>query len=143
MNLKERQKKSMKADIQDRIISIISYFTFGFFSIIWIIIANVFRKPISSFLGFNLYQAIFISIVLAILSLVYSIALGLMGAIPIIGNIARAFDIFFNQTPIYYTFTLSGLCVTMLLCYVSIMSLLGFKAYIPAISDIIEQNFRI
>ena len=132
----------MKADFSDRIVSVVSYFTFGFFSIIWIIIANVFKKPMSSFLSFNLYQAIFISIVLAILSLMYSIALGLMSALPVIGNIARAFDVFFNQTPIYFTFTLSGLCVAMLLGYVSIMSLLGYKAYIPVISDIINQNFR-
>ena len=131
----------MKPAFLDRIISILAYFTFGIFSIIWIVFANMTRKTMSSFLIFNLYQAIFISVVLAVISLIYSIAINLLSVIPFIGNFARWFDVFFNQTPLYFTFTISGLIISMLVLYLSIMSLLGKKAYLPIVSEIISSNF--
>ncbi len=131
----------MKPAFLDRIISILAYFTFGIFSIIWIVFANMTRKTMSSFLTFNLYQAIFISVVLAVISLIYSIAINLLSVIPFVGNLARWFDVFFNQTPLYFTFTISGLIVTMLVIYLSIMSLLGKRAYLPIVSEIISSNF--
>ena len=131
----------MKPAFLDRIISILAYFTFGIFSIIWIVFANMTRKTMSSFLTFNLYQAIFISVVLAVISLIYSIAINLLSVIPFVGNLARWFDVFFNQTPLYFTFTISGLIVTMLVIYLSIMSLLGRRAYLPIVSEIISSNF--
>ena len=131
----------MSPTFQDRIISLLAYFTFGIFSIIWIIFANMTKKTMSSFLSFNLYQAIFISVVLAVISYIYSIAINILSVVPFINNIARWFDVFFNQTPLYFTFTISGLLVTILVVYLSIMSLLGKKAYIPVVSDIISSNF--
>ena len=131
----------MNPTFQDRIISLLAYFTFGIFSIIWIIFANMTKKTMSTFLSFNLYQAIFISVVLAVISYIYSIAINILSVVPFINNIARWFDVFFNQTPLYFTFTISGLLVTILVVYLSIMSLLGKKAYIPVISDIISSNF--
>ncbi len=131
----------MSPTFQDRIISLLAYFTFGIFSIIWIIFANMTKKTMSTFLSFNLYQAIFISVVLAVISYIYSIAINILSVVPFINNIARWFDVFFNQTPLYFTFTMSGLLVTILVVYLSIMSLLGKKAYIPVVSDIISSNF--
>lgn len=131
----------MSPTFQDRIISLLAYFTFGIFSIIWIIFANMTKKTMSTFLSFNLYQAIFISVVLAVISYIYSIAINILSVVPFINNIARWFDVFFNQTPLYFTFTISGLLVTILVVYLSIMSLLGKKAYIPVVSDIISSNF--
>ena len=131
----------MKPTFQDRIISVLAYFTFGIFSIIWIVFANMTRKTMSSFLVFNLYQAVFIAVVLAVISLVYSIAVNLLSVIPFIGNFSRWFDIILNQTPMYFTFTITGFFVTLLVIYLSVLSLLGRKPYIPFVSDIIASNF--
>lgn len=133
----------MNIPISERIIAVLSYFTFGFFSLIWIIFANVAKKPISRFLAFNLYQAIFISIALAIVSLVYSIALNFLSAIPFLNTLARNFNLFFNETPMYFGFTLSGLLVSILLLYLSILALFGKKSYLPVISDIVSVNFGV
>jgi hypothetical protein len=57
--------------ILDRCISILTYLTFGIFSIIWLMFANLTKKRISPFLSFNIYQSIFLSIVFAIISLIY------------------------------------------------------------------------
>ncbi len=131
----------MKASIGDRIISVLAYFTFGIFSLIWLVFAYATRKTISQYLIYNLYQAIFVSIVLAVISLIYSIAINFISVIPIVGNIAKSFDLFFNQTPLYYTYTVSGLLVTLIVLYLSVISLLGLKPYLPVISDMVNSNF--
>ncbi len=131
----------MAPSLSDRIVSVLAYFTFGIFSIIWIVFANLTKKPISSFLGFNLYQAIFVSIVLAVFSLIYSIAINLLSVVPFVGKFAELFDIFFNQTPLYFTFTISGLFVTLIISYLSILTLLGKKPYIPMVSDTVKASF--
>ncbi len=131
----------MNPSIIDRIVSVLSYLTFGIFSIVWIVFANVTKKTISRFLNFNLYQAIFISIILAVISLVYSIAINLLSVIPYLGSLARSFELFLNQTPMYFGFTLSGLILTIFVFYLSALCLLGKKPYVPIASDIIVQNF--
>ena len=131
----------MNNTLLDRLVSILSYYTFCIFSIIWIIFANLTKKRISQFLAFNLYQAIFLSICLAIISLIYSIAINFISVIPFIGNIAKSFDLFFNQTPLYFTFSVSGLLITILTTYLAIMSLLGKKPYLPIISETVTSNF--
>lgn len=131
----------MKVALSDRLISIVCYATFGFFSIIWLIFANVTKTGITKYLSFNLYQSIFLSIVLAILSLLYSIAVNLLSVIPFVGKLVYGFDLFFNQTPMYYDFTISGLIVTILLFYLSLLCLAGLKPYIPMVSEMINNNF--
>ncbi|MBR1616739.1 hypothetical protein IJ670_01160 [bacterium] len=131
----------MAVSITDRVVSSISYFTFGIFSLVWIIFANLTRRSITPFLNFNLYQAIFISVALACFSLIYQIGINLLSIIPFVGKMVVAFDIFFNSTPIYYGFTLSSLIIALLLSYLIIMSLIGIRPYIPVISDIINGTF--
>ena len=131
----------MKVAYSDRIISILAYFTFGIFSIIWIIFANLTKKNMTQYLQFNLYQAIFISIVFALISLIYSIAINILSTIPYIGNIAKWIEISINQTPMYFSFTLTGLFTTIFVLYLSILCLFGKKPYVPLVSNIIKTNF--
>lgn len=129
------------ASLIDRLISILSYITFGMFSIIWLIFANLTKKPLGPYLVFNIYQAIFISVILAVISLMYSIAVNLLSVIPFIGSFVKAFDLFFNATPLYFSCTLSGLFVTILLLYLTIMCVFGQKPYVPMVSEIVNINF--
>ena len=122
----------MKIAYSDRLISILAYFTFGIFSLIWIIFANLTKKSITNYLSFNLYQAIFLSIVFAVISLIYSIAINLISVVPFIA---------INQTPLYFTFTITGLITTLILCYLSFLCLIGKRPHLPLISDIIKSNF--
>jgi len=131
----------MNSSFSDRIFSILSYFTFGMFGLICIIYSAATKRRLSSFLAFNVYQAIFLSVCFAILSFLYSIAINLISVIPFVGKLAILFDNFFNQTPLYFTFTISGLLVTLIVMYLSIISLLGKKPQLPLISDIVSANF--
>lgn len=130
----------MKVALSDRFISVLAYTTFGIFSLIWILYANFTKKEMSPFLKFNIFQAIFLSIILYIISLLYEIAIKFLSIIPLVGKFINAFDIFFNQTPIYFTLTLSGFLTALLVIYLSITSILGKKAYLPAISDVVQSN---
>ena len=96
----------MKIALSDRVISVLAYYTFGIFSLIWIVFANLTKKRITPYLSFNLYQAIFISILLYVISLLYGIAVKFISLIPFIGKFVLNFHIFFNETPLYFTFTL-------------------------------------
>ena len=131
----------MKIPFSDRLISALAYFTFGMFALVWIIYANVAKVRISQYLIFNLYQAIFVSVVLTIISILYDIAINFLAVVPFIGKFAVAFNLFFNNTPLYFGFTVSGLLITILLAYLIILSILGKRAYVPCISDIIKTNF--
>jgi hypothetical protein len=131
----------MRISLSDRMVSILAYFTFGMFSLIWIIFANLTKKRISPFLSFNLYQAIFVSVILFIISYLYNIAINLISAIPFVGKMANSFNLFFNETPLFFTFTISGFLVTILVFYFSIMSLFGKRPYLPVISEMVKDNF--
>ena len=65
----------------------------------------------------------------------------ILSVVPFIGKLVKSFHIFFNLTPVYFGFTITGFIVTLFLIYLSILSLLGIRPYIPLISDIINTNF--
>lgn len=130
----------MNPSASDRVISILTYFTFGIFGLIWLVFANLAKKRISHFLAFNIYQSIFVSILLAIISLLYGIAINFISVIPFVGKFAILFDRFFNQTPMYFSYTVSGLLVTLLVVYFSLFCLVGRKPFIPIVSDIVYAN---
>ena len=130
----------MKVDFLDRFVASLSYLTFGIFSIIWLVFVNIVKKPVSKFLAFNLYQAIFLSVILAVISMLYSIAYSFLAAVPVIREIVKDFDIAMHNTPIYYGTTLSGFLISLLILYLIIMSLLGKKPFIPLVSDVISTN---
>ncbi len=131
----------MKTAISDRLISILFYFTFGMFSLIWLIFSNVAKIRITPFVNFNIYQSIFISVIFAALSCIYSIFYDLILKIPFIGTLLYKINLFFFETPMFFTFTLSGLLITLLMLYISAMLLIGKRPYLPIISDIIKMNF--
>ncbi len=131
----------MNPSLLDRIISFISYYTFGIFSIIWIIFANLTGRKISPFLSYNIYQAIFISVILAMISLIYDIAINFMSVIPIVGNIVKNIHLFLNATPLYFGFTITGFIVTIFISILAIVSLFGKRPKVPFVSDIIKSSF--
>jgi len=131
----------MKVSFVDRIVSSLAYFTFGTFSIVWIIYVNVAKKRMSPYLSFNLYQAIFVSLILAVLAYIFEILCECTVAVPYVGALLEKINLFVNHTPIFYTFTLTGFLVTLLVFYLIFLCLIGKRPFIPFISDVIKENF--
>ena len=128
--------------ITERIISCLSYLTFGIAGVVWIVVSYIAKNQMSSFCSYNIYQSIFFSIFLYILSLFCSIVSGILCAVPFLCKIINDFSIFFAQTPIYFGYTLWGLIIFVITCYLAIFSFLGRYPYLPFISDVVGSNFR-
>lgn len=132
----------MNNSIINRLISMICYLTAGFFGIIYFIFMYMVKKPMSSYVVFNIYQSIFISIFLYILSFVYRIFLDLIGIVPFVGKYVLTLDSIIFKIPIAYGYTIAGLLVLMFSLYFVINCLLGIKPYVPFVSQIVHDNFR-
>ena len=50
-------------------------------------------------------------------------------------------DIFLNQTPLYFGFSITGLILTIFIGYLALLAFLGRKPYVPYVSDIVISNF--
>lgn len=131
----------MNISLTDKIVSVLTYYTFGIFGLIWLVYAYLAKKSINSFCMFNIYQSIFISVMLYIISLLWGIAIGFISVVPLIGKFMVFLDVFINQTPMYFSFTLSGFVLMVFLSYLAVLSFLGKKPFVPYVSNIIRSNF--
>jgi len=128
------------AGFVDRTVSALTYFTCGIFGIIWIIYVNFAKKPLSNFNRYNIFQSILVSLIFALFSYLFGIINKIGLSIPILGKIIEPVNLFFNGTPIYFGYSISGLIIVIIIGYLMIMSLLGKKPYIPVISEAIQAN---
>ena len=128
------------AGFVDRTVSVLTYFTCGIFGIIWIIYVNFAKKPLSNFNRYNIFQSILVSLIFALFSYLFGIINKIGLSIPILGKIIEPVNLFFNGTPIYFGYSISGLIIVTVMGYLIIMSLLGKKPYIPVISEAIQAN---
>ena len=117
----------MNISLTDKIVSVLTYYTFGIFGLIWLVYAYLAKKSINSFCIFNIYQSIFVSVVLYIISLLWGIAIGFISVVPLIGKFMVFLEVFINQTPMYFSFTLSGFVLMVFLSYLAVLSFLGKK----------------
>lgn len=134
--------KSIAEQMLDRILSVACYITFGMAGLGWLIICAVLKKQISTFGLYNIYQSIFLSIVLYIISWLCQIAVGLLSAVPILDKLTFNFVLYFTQTPIYFNRSLSGLIITAIVIYLCVFAFFGKFPYLPVISDVINKNLR-
>ena len=127
----------------ERIISALSYLTFGMAGVVWIIVCYVTKNQMSSFCSYNIYQSIFFAVFIYILSLFCSIVMGLLSAVPFLGKLINDFAMFFAGTLIYFCYSLWVLVVFLVICYLAIFSFFVRYPYLPFISVFIGSNFRI
>lgn len=127
----------------DKFVAITSYYTFGLTGLIWIIASYVvFKKPLTPFCSYHIYQSIFISVLLAVFSMLLDIIFQLTVKIPFIGDFIGLFNMYVFRMPIFHTFSLFNLIIFSIITYLSLGALLGKLSYFPFISDVIKSNFR-
>lgn len=121
----------------DRLLSALSYLSTGFIGAVWLIIAAIFRKQVSGFAMYHIFQSIFLSIAYFLLTTIGGLIVVIIARIPLINQI----PILLNS-PIGFAFNLSiiQLCTTLLLIYLTLTSFLGLYSYIPWVSEIIKGN---
>jgi hypothetical protein len=125
----------------ERIISALSYFTFGTVGFIYLLIAFFTKTNLKNFLRFHIFQSIFISILYFIVSTLLMLVMQILSVIPIINQIANRIYFWLNM-PIVFNLSIVNTLIDVVLLYLIIMCLKGSFGYIPWVSDIIRENIR-
>ena len=124
----------------DRIISVLTYYTFGLVGLGWIILCALTKTPLPRFTKYHIWQSIFLSVVLSAITLLIEIGISFTISLPFIGNIIKKIVIYTAQTPIYLGFSLINCIIFIIITYLAIFAFFGKYSYFPYISDIVKTN---
>lgn len=126
--------------IFERLIAAGSYLTLGLVGMVWFLLSFILlKKPMSRFLTCNIVQSFVISILYAIISLCYTIFIGILVNLPWVGRLLYRMHVFLFETPIYNTLSFINFFILIFLCYLSVFALLGKLAYVPFVTDITKN----
>ena len=139
-NLFQERQKMNNFGLTDRIISVLTYYTFGGAGVIWLIVCALSKTNIPKFTKFHILQSIFLSIILYFITLLIEICFGFAISVPFIGEIIKKIIIYSAQTPIYLGFSLVHYVVFIILTYLAVFALLGKYSYFPYISEMTKTN---
>ena len=134
----------------EKILSALSYLTYGTIGIIWLIIAYFKKIQLKQFLYFNIIQSIIISLLITAIYLIFNLLeriLALLNYIPYVGTFINSIFQFFifyiaEFTIIHigiFSFSLLSLSFLALIIYTSIWSFLGKIPEIPYITNNIRR----
>ncbi len=123
----------------DKFVSALTYITLGWAGIIYLIYLYFRKKSSTRFVRFNTIQAIFLTLLVVVLSMFFRLILGLLAMVPIIQILVAHIEFIFNR-PILFDYSFIQLCITVLMAYTVIMSLMGKYPKIYKISEILEKS---
>ena len=137
---REFKPKKQYIDMHDRILSALVYAPFGWMvSLIWLLTAHLQGKSLSSFARFNIFQSIFISILIFIFNGVIGIFYSVIGVIPFLGNFIQNIIYYPVLCPLIIGYSLFNFALIILYAYLIIFALTGRYGKVPYISDMINQ----
>ena len=123
----------------ERLVSALAYITLGWAGIIYMIYLYFQKKNSTRYVRFNTIQAIFLTLLIVVLSIFCKLILGFLAIIPIIQIIVAHVEFIFNR-PILFDYSFIQLCIVTLMGYTVIMSLMGRYPRIYKISEILEKS---
>lgn len=138
---------TLKVNLLEKIVSILSYFTMGIIGLILVVIAHIYKKRIKYFLMYNIAQSMVIAIILAIIKLILDIILSILGLIPFLSYIVAIFNYIISVKIIRIyglgiSFTIFELLVFILLAYIIIGVFVGRIFYIPALTTLMQRLMK-
>ena len=128
----------------EKIVSVLSYYTWGFAGLIYLIIALIRKQGLRPFLRYHVFMSIFISILIFIVSNVLMFTIDILGYIPYVKAVVFAVTLLFIK-PIYFlglNFSIVTLFIYGLLTYLAVGAVMGKYTYLPWVSKIISYNMR-
>ena len=114
----------------ERIVAALSYWTMGMVGFIWLIIG---------LLQYHIFQSIFISLGLAVLSIFVGFLSNILSVIPVINKIVAQINFLLNM-PLIFDYSIMQAVIYVFLTYLAVTSLMGRFSYVPWVSDVIDQN---
>lgn len=133
--------KKKYIDMPDRILSCLSYLTSGMVGFLWLIISHLQGKSLSPFARYNVFQSIFLSIIIYVAGLLLNILASIVQIIPFIGAFVINIVYYLVQYPLPLTGgqSLIGIGLIILYGYLAFYALTGRFGKIPWISDMVKQ----
>ncbi len=129
----------MITSLKDRLISGFTYLTFGLVGFIWLIISHLRQERPSPFNRFNIFQSIFIAIILYLLGLVFNIILGIVEIMPIIGPITVNIAYYLTDYPMILGYSVVNFAKIALILYLAVFAFMGRQGEVPWVSDTVRR----
>lgn len=131
------RRRSVK--LLDRLVAFLSYVTAGWFGMIYCIVLFVGKKMPSSFVRYNVFQSIFISLLYFVLSFGLGLVLKFLSYIPFLNYIVASITFQFNR-PIFFEYSFVQTFMVGLTVYMAVVSLLGRRPRVYWVSKIIDNS---
>ena len=127
------------SDKNDRILSAISYLTFGWGGFIWLAITHFKGKHLSPFARYHVIQSLFVYILISVFIMAVNLLTSIIGIIPFLGNLIITAIQAFTIMPLILGFSIFDFIRLALYIYLPIMAYRGKYAQLPWISNIVRQ----
>lgn len=126
-------------DMTERVLSAFSYLTSGTVGFIWLVVIHIQGKQLSSFAKYNVFQSIFLSILIYIAGILLNICISVMQIIPFVGILVANIVYYLNQFPLLLGFSLIQFSIIAVFSYLAFCSFVGKYGRIPWVSDMVSQ----
>ena len=125
----------------EKIIAALTYLTSGFVGFFWLVLGFFLKLGVRPFLLYHIYQSIFLSVLIFIVSYGLNIILGFLSVIPFIGQLISTL-VFLFTTSVVAGLSVLNIIALLVMVYLIITSLMGKYSYLPWVSNIIKANLR-
>ena len=125
----------------DRIASSLSYITAGWFGLIYCVILALQKKKLSKFLRYNVYQSIFIVLLVFLCCAIFGLLFNILSHIPIIQILVSWVQLILFK-PVIFGRSILQLVIGFVVLYSAAVSLTGKEPRIYWISGIIDYNMK-
>lgn len=132
-------RNNFSVSIFDRLVSFISYLTVGWVGIFVLIIMYFRKRTPSRFLRFNVYQAIFISLLFFVISMGFELLFKFLSYIPFLNYLVAQISFLFNR-PVLFDYSAIQVFMIGLVFYMAGVSLLGRLPRVFWVSNIIDKS---
>ena len=132
-------RNNFSVSIFDRLLSFISYLTVGGVGIFVLILMYFRKRTPSRFLRFNVYQAIFISLLFFVISMGFELLFKFLSYIPFLNYLLAQISFLFNR-PVLFDYSAIQVFMIGLVFYMAGVSLLGRLPRVYWVSNIIDKS---
>ena len=108
----------------ERIASSLSYVTAGWFGLIYCIILTMQKKKMSKFLRYNVYQSIFIVLLVFLCCAIFGLIFNILSHIPIIQVLVSWIQLILFK-PVMFGRSIVQLVIGLVILYSAVISLIG------------------
>lgn len=123
----------------ERIVAALTYLTMGMVGFVWLIIGLFTKARLKPFLQYHIFQSIFISLGVAVLSIFVGWLSNLLSVIPFINKVVAQINFLLNM-PLIFDYSILQTVIYVFLAYLAVTAFMGKFSYIPWVSDVIDQN---